>query len=187
MIGISHIIQRRLLALPRHGVPTKAAFAQILVCLFLLLSFGGCHDKSSELRRMQEDVIYRADALFTGYEEGSVDRARQSLKSRIELYEGSTALHPAARLDMIARDYARLYLLEKRTGEDEAAEAALVKVRYWYLCVFERQGRSAREAVGLLQKLIPGELEATVDDIDQRVTKGKGLRYVRDIQGGGKK
>ena len=114
----------------------SSLFSSRLACLLSsvlpLLSVSGCRDKANILQRNEIQTIAEANKLIDHYEEGGIVCARQSLSARIALLEGSTVLNPDARIGIIARDYARLYLLEKRSGNDPAAEAALIKVRYWY-------------------------------------------------------
>jgi hypothetical protein len=124
-------------------------------------------------------VMAEADRLFTPYLTGDVVTARQSLQQTIQFLENDKVLVPSGRAGILCFEHARLYALEKRTGHEPEAEAALIKARYWNLRRYELNG-------GLTEKVFdefrsfnaPEKLMEAADKLDRAPTNGKGPRYL---------
>ncbi len=115
--------------------------------------------------------------LFAGYLEGDVDRARQSLDKRIQLFESSKALEPCGQAGILFLEYSRLYALEKRAGTDAKAESALIKARYWALRNLELKEVPTNEAITKIRSYSTDKILEMVDEFDKEPSHGMGPKY----------
>jgi hypothetical protein len=112
-----------------------------------------------------EVVRAHAVVLAKQYLMSGPGEARDSLVSEVALVEGSQM--PAyAKAGLCYPACSRLYLLQKRLGNDSLAEAALVRARYWYLRFLETGNRSDVEAARILSLWGPSQCEAFVIEAD---------------------
>lgn len=120
----------------------------------------------------------QADVLYQSYLQGNRSQARRSLEETIQL-AGKSNLKPAGEADCLCFTYARLYALEKRTGTQPLAEAALVRARYWYLRQRELGGSTADESAVALTSYTAEKCLDFVDKWNKDHTGGRGPMYLQ--------
>ena len=148
----------------------------LLVCSFMF-TFAlllGCHTRRID---PADEVAKESDRLYRAYLEGDRDQARRSLGETIRLIENAN-LQPWGQANSLIFTYSRLYVLEKRSGNDELAEAALLKTRYWYLRQHELGGDSLAQAASAVKLFTAEKCMEFVDIWDLDHTAGKGPKYV---------
>jgi hypothetical protein len=139
----------------------------------------GCHDSASRTSHEQTKILSQAADVFAGYATGTVVQARTSLEERIRLFEDGTSLQASGRASLISQDFARLYILERKAGDEAAAQVALIKLRYWYMRKLELDGYKPPEAVQALNEFVPTQVESTVRRLDATPTDGRGPAYLK--------
>jgi len=120
--------------------------------------------------------------LFTGYLQGDAQQARKSLQDEIGLFENSKAVSFRRQAAALFVECCRLYVLEKRTGNDVASELVLVKARYWNLRRYELSEGLTASALEEFRSCTPDRMVEMIDHADKTFTAGAGPRYVRDLQ-----
>jgi hypothetical protein len=166
-----------------------AAMSQCILphqCLIALASgvlvvtlLTGCAPAESRTAGVRED----ADRVYRAYLEGDVNQARRNLEQMIHVFETRNAqigrMHHAHGLYF---GYARLYVLEKRVGNKESAETALIKARYWFLQSYESSEDGWKNRVSLpeiLSMITPERIAKAVDEEDKTRTRGKAPGYAQ--------
>lgn len=94
------------------------------------------------------------------------------------LIENSTVASPKFKAATLFMAYARLYALERRLGNDSAADIAYIKVRYWNLRRYELNGLD-EEHVKEFQGFTPDKVVETIDKMDKALSQGKGPKYMQ--------
>jgi hypothetical protein len=137
--------------------------------LALTVSFG-CNAKRNDTT---EDSAKQSDKLVDAYLTGDVNQARQSLQELIQQLE-KAKLSPINQADPMAFTYARLYVLEKRAGNEDLAQAYLAKSREWLVRYHELSGESPDAAAAAVKSFNFMEF---ADQRDKALTGGKGPKY----------
>lgn len=152
----------------------------------------GCD--STEFRKAEIEHV--AGNYYRTYLDGDVRQARQSLDQLVQYYQSSQAaiIGPSNQAYGLFCAYGRLYVLEKRVGNKDAAEVALTRARYWHLQSYELSddGWKTRERLHeFLSYQTPDWFEDTMGKLDKGANHGSGPKYVRylpqsqpDLQGG---
>ena len=151
--------------------------------LAVLFSFG-CSAKHSKLDAKQAEMdffLQEYGKLFAPYLTGNVEQARQSLKQTIQFVEASNVLDLEHQAGDLYLDCYRLYVLEKRTGNEKGAEYALIKARYWRLRCSESKKESDDEIVNDMMSLTPEKIMKGVDDFDEGANNGNKPNYLQLI------
>lgn len=149
-----------------------AAFATVAgICLLV-----GCASKGSK----QMHVLKEGDRFYDAYLNGDVDTARSNLDQAIQFFKSPRAdiLEPSGRAGILYFTYARLYALEKRTGNDSAAAAALTTARSWNEKRYQLGGETnsmSLEECRVFDK--PEKIVEVADRLDSAATNGKGPKY----------
>jgi hypothetical protein len=104
----------------------KLSLIKTISGIFLLLSFTGCGSKHLESIQ-RHTVLAKCDALVEGYLSQDIEGAGHCLHEQTDLLEKSTILEPHGRSALLALTYARLYVLEERSGKTWDAEADCLK------------------------------------------------------------
>jgi len=153
----------------------------LAIVVLLAVGSGGCSSEQSK-NEAKKEFIREGDRLFIPYMTGNLEQARQSLNQTINHYEESKFLDAKTQAGFLELDYDRLYVLEKRSGNQDAADIALIKARYWRFRSLELNG-------------VTGSEEATIEALDtpekrmKRVVNfdaGDGKfspKYLQDLEG----
>jgi hypothetical protein len=140
----------------------------------LSLILDGCR----KARSMPIDEFNkRSDELYTVYLNGKRYEAKQSLVDTLQLIENA-GLGPSGKATCLFGTYARLYALEKRTGNEDLAEEALVQARYWDLRDDELGGKIPEKAGARIKTVTGAKVLEFVDRWDKAHGDGKGPRYL---------
>ena len=144
---------------------------------------AGCHPQPiASTRASQEQALSnlkrQANGYYDEYLAGDYNQAKLSLERSVKLAD-KLEFVPHYQAGHLFFCYARLYVLERRTGNDALAEAALVKARYWSLR--ERElGNVPDEEGGAFAKSESGDrIVEFIDKWDRDHTDGKGANYIR--------
>ena len=119
------------------------------------------------------------------YLQGDVKQARECLEKNARLLEEGTVLEPIGRAQMLHLTYFQLYVLEKRAGNEDAAEAALIKARYWVLKKAELLGVNVEKAIQEIRDFTEEDIFEYIDEINRRHNNGKEPAYVRTLESTG--
>src|ERR1017187_303719 len=161
----------------QRSVSNFIKFTLVLVGLAL---FCGCSKRSapSPLKTAM-DAMRQEETLTAGYFQDDAAQARKSLGELIQYYQDpkTKLLTPDARAKQIYETYYRVFVLEKRTGNEGEAEAALAKMREWRQRFFQLvnvpdQGGGT---------LTPERIQAMVDEADKRQNRGQLPHYVQTL------
>lgn len=126
-------------------------------------------------------MIDASEQLDAAYVQGNVNRARECLNKNAELLEKSTVLEPFGRSVSLAIVYSRLYVLEKRVANNPAADASLIKERFWFLKSRELSGEDAEHALARVNAMDSGKLIDMVEELDKKQNGGLQAAYVESI------
>lgn len=120
----------------------RSFFCCFLSCViraftFILISglSAGCssdNTKEAEVTKT-EQFNEEYNRLFAPYMSGDIQQARQGLENTILYIKGSDALDQYAQSGYLYMEYARLYALDKRTGNRAAVADDIIKARYWII------------------------------------------------------
>ena len=132
----------------------------------------------------KSEVIRETDVLFKAYLEADVPHARQTLEQMIQLFRSqrAQALGASYQAHSLFCAYARLYVLEKRTGNLDNAEAALVRARYWQLESYVSSEDGWKNRVSLRELLSHNKSDnivEIVEKLDKPANGGKGPKYAQ--------
>jgi hypothetical protein len=98
----------------------------ILLCsLGSIYLLAGCKKAKFDVyaEQRQKQVIERSEQLNKCYLEGDFLHARTCLKDNVKLLEEGTILEPIGRSELLLLVHLRLHVMEKRAGDEAAAEA----------------------------------------------------------------
>ena len=144
----------------------------------------GCSGHKSNVNEIMAVSKYldEEDKLFTTYMTGDVAQARQSLKDRIQHTkdQSQSVLSAHAQSGRLSMEYARLYVLEKRTGNNADAEEALSKSLYWRIRNLEPPYSTNDEDIIYVMSYPPEKVMKGVDKFDagDNGDKPKYLQYI---------
>jgi hypothetical protein len=136
---------------------------------------AGCAGTRTEDGQM---FTKKADSLYAQYLAGTPEQARQALEATIKL-AAAAKLSPFGEADCLCFAYARLYALESKSGRAAAAEADLVRARYWYLRQRELGGATPDEASKAVANFTGEQCMAFVDKWDKDHSGGRGPKYLQ--------
>jgi hypothetical protein len=154
----------------------------ILVCI-ILCSASGCSDHRSKLDaeiRRQNSLAAEADALLASYMTGDVDEARQCLKNSVRHLKASDMLNSHTQAALLFTDYIRLFVLESRSGNPDAAQDALKLGQYWQLRSLEPPNATNDEEIVYLMSQAPAKYFEYVDALDAGDT-GRRPAYLKAL------
>ena len=165
------------------GIARMRHSIMLLFAVFVSLAggSGGCSADQSR-NEAKREFIREGDRLFIPYMTGDLEQARQGLKQTISHYEESSVLDSKTRAEFLELDYDRLYVLEKRCGNQNAADIALIKARYWRTRSLELNGVTGAEEVATESLDTPEKRMKRVDDFDKGDGK-TGPKYLQYIEG----
>lgn len=154
------------------------AFVAVVIGVCVL---AGCASKGTKQKRL----LREGDKFYEAYLAGDVNSARRSLEEATQFFTSPAAdiLEPSGHAGILYFTYARLYALENRTGDRAAAEAALVKARFWNEKRYELAGATnevSAEECRLSSR--PEKIMEVADKLDNAASNGKGPRYARGPQ-----
>ncbi len=154
-----------------------------LLGFILLAALAGCSPRE-HIKAVQQKASFEADsALYRQYLMSDLPEARQALLKEAEYLGRAKGYAPMDQAFAVSLTFARLSALEHRAGNEDAAELAMVKARYWFLQHFElattsEHNRPLKEIVGLSA---PKRLLEMSEKIDKGNTDGKGPKYLQDL------
>jgi hypothetical protein len=149
--------------------------------LAVALTLSGCNSDTKH-DQQQEEVIRKSEELFRRYLEADISVARTSLLENADLLERATVLEPIGRSQLLAKTYFRLYVLEKRSGNEPVAEADLIKAKYWSLRNGEMMGVAVDKAMDQIKQYSPEHIFQYIDDFDRKNNKGKPPAFLETIR-----
>lgn len=152
-------------ACPTPRVAGVVIFAALLCC--------GCSSINPS-----EKVIKQAETMDSDYLAGSGEQARSVLRAEVALLEGSKDVLPKRQAAVLFIASARLFVLERRIGNDTAAELAFVKVRYWDLRRYELNGPITSTQLAEYKSHTPEKLTEIIDNADKAINQGRGPKYM---------
>src|SRR5947207_15989225 len=97
---------------------------------------------------------------------GNVSNARASLLAAAQLLENGTVLEPNGRCELLAKTYFRLYVLETRVADENAADAFVIKAKYWSIKRGELQGVPIGQIMDELKRDSPKRIMEYIDQFD---------------------
>ena len=112
-----------------------------LILLFAL-SLGCKHQDTRSFAYVNGEC----ERLYKTYVDSEQNEARQSLKQAVTLIEEAN-VQPHIKARGLWWSYSRLFVLEKRAGNNDTAQELLVKAHYWCLELAEITGASPTEAL----------------------------------------
>lgn len=153
----------------------------LIVVLGISAGLFGCHSPSGKLIR-QREITKQSEELGRRYLEADVDNARQCLLQDAKLLEEGTVLEPIGRAQLLSLTYLRLYVLERRVGNDAPAQANLIKAQYWSLKKGELTEVTIKEAIRQINEFSATRITEYIDEFDRRHNGGKAPQYLQALQ-----
>jgi len=158
-----------------------------MVVFIYLLVFSltyGCSDKQSPIAESQriKNFELQCNVIFDGYLHGDLDQARESLNKVIHMRQTNSVTYAAGKAESLGLEYARLYVLEMRTHNIAAAEAALIRYRYWILTRDELNGLSIDQTIDRFNKLTFDDFVLVVNKYDKDPNTGELPRYLESLK-----
>ena len=167
----------------RHYGITLAIAAFIVSGIMLAIAaliFGGAMSRQArsypgietpetpeELKAIR-DMVRKHEELLRLYLKGDYSEAKLALEQIVTEIKKAAPGHPASAASLLYFTYGRLYLLEKRTGHDAAAQVNMVKLRYWWVRGGELQKWTPEEIVSNIDKYCsPEHIEKAIDTTDE--------------------
>lgn len=152
-------------------------FATLGVVTFLAI---GCRSEASD--EPQQRVRDRHNQMIGEYLCGDVAQAKMALEQDIKFVEGETALTSLGHDDLIAFDYDRLYVLEKRIGDDSAAKDSLAQARRWDIKAMEAIKMSLPEMRERMDDYSAAKVLEAVNKDDRDLNNGNLPQYLHDLK-----
>lgn len=154
-----------------------AALAGGLVVAGLL---SGCASTGSKGKQLGREL----ERLMDAYMDGDVNEARRSLEQEVDLLQSPKAevYTRGWRAHVLFVTYARLYLLERRVGRDDKAEAALIRARFWALENYDLTEEGEFRKPPLREYMSDTSRERLDEDFDRwdkLITYGRGPKYAQ--------
>jgi hypothetical protein len=149
--------------------------------MVLIIPLCDCGCKKDDLGGRQLEMAEKLEQLDRAYCAADVTSARQILQQEIETLENCTSWSRDAVASRLFLNYARLYVLAKRIGDQDSAETALIKARYWFLRAEELSGSSTSNAMVNLRWRTDEHIFESAVKWDNAVTSGKGPKYLQDL------
>lgn len=118
------------------------------------------------------------DQFYESYANGNTNQARQSLHDLIQLLQNNASPHGQA-LGLFL-SYSRLYALEARAGDPDAADVSFVKARYWAVRDAEIGNRTESDIAKIMRAFTTNSCIDMVDDWDKRHLNGRRAKYLQD-------
>jgi hypothetical protein len=145
-------------------------------CVITIVTFAGCrHTQQDD----EESLNKQCNVRFLDYLNGDASKARAALSEEINLVENSTVVSPKFKAAFLFMAYARLYALERRLGNDSAADIVYIKVRYWNLRRYELNGLMDEEHLREFHGFTPDKVLESIDKMDKAASQGKGPKYMQ--------
>lgn len=156
----------------------------LFVCIFA--GFGhllsGCNQGDHRFSN-QRKILQEYEALGNSYLKSDLVPARNSLLKAAKLIEQATILEPDGRAQWLCHTYLRLYVLESRSGDEAAAEAALTKARYWYVVRDELNGKPPLQTMAGIKDLTDERIFQYITDFDRKHSEdGKEAHYLEELK-----
>ncbi len=137
----------------------------------------GCNSNGNRFD-LQSKVIQDNAILYNNYLSSNIQDARSNLVASAKLVEGAIILEAVGRAELLYKTYLRLYVLEKRDGNEIAAEANLINAKYWMLKSGELIGNAPDKVAGYINQLNPEKIFEDVDSLDRKNNNGKEPEYL---------
>jgi hypothetical protein len=122
------------------------------------------------------------ELVFERYLNGSPDEARATLNGEVESIESNEALSRAAKAARLFTTYTRLYWLERRAGQEEAALTILGKAREKNVSRFELEGVSKEEAILRAESADPVSMKEEIEKLDRSLNGGNAPKFYSTLQ-----
>lgn len=151
------------------------------ISLFFPVAICGASIVTPATTQMVSELDARGNQLYREYLDGDANVARKSLLTLLRLFE-EASLKPLGKAHGFCITYARLYILEKRTGNFSLSEAYLVKARYWRLRLSEIDGDSEEDAAKDIASFDGARCIEIYDKFDRDHNGGKEPNYAKDVK-----
>lgn len=148
----------------------------LVSCLSLLGASGCCLSNDARIERYNRQM----DRYYQSYLNGDLNEARQGMLKIVELSDTTHDIkffRPEAQASEHFWAFGRLYLIESRAGNKEAAEAALLKTRYWFLVEGELAGASPEELNKAVKSCTPEWLKEYFESWDRKQNWGRNPKF----------
>ena len=153
--------------------------------LICVLSVTGCYsgkDSSDHnIETQQKEIVQKSEDLNRRYLEGTLSRAKESLRDNAKLLEEGVVLEPVGRSQLLALTYFRLYALDQRIGDQTAADADLIRAQYWSLKNGDLTGVDVKTAIRNIKEFNEDRIIEYVDAIDKRHNGGRAPAYMSEV------
>ncbi|MGD1084178.1 MAG: hypothetical protein ABSA47_05405 [Verrucomicrobiota bacterium] len=154
---------------------SSVGFSLCLVTIPLIL---GCHSKEERESRNLAELRKKTEGLYELYLSGDYKQAKDNLDRIVELNQ-ITEQPLNDRAHALFFTYARMYALERTVGNDNLAEAELVKSRYWALLEAESGGHNDTEAGEYVKPMTGDFIFNFIVQWDERASGGRGPNYMK--------
>jgi hypothetical protein len=153
---------------------------KLIVAILSLLILLGCRAKEIELNNSPKPVdefVKKSDQLYEAYLNGNRIQAKRSLDALLIATEAAN-LSPDGHAHTLFKIYARLYVFEKRNGNQSAAEADFVQVKHWLLQTLKSRGQLNSQATEEVDEYTTDKCLKEVDEWDKAHHNGMLPNYV---------
>jgi uncharacterized protein YacL (UPF0231 family) len=149
-------------------------YASVLAATLLL----GCRN---EIIDPSQPIRAQHDQLIDKYLQGNVEQAKESLKQAINLIQNETVMTQIGHDNHLILDYDRLYVLEKRIGNESAAKSYFMEARDLDIKALELINTPADEISKELKSYDEESIMKDVDKLDKMQNNGNLPAYLQYI------
>jgi hypothetical protein len=153
-----------------------------VVAMLGLIVLLGCQDKpraSHENTESLDEFLKRSDELYEVYLVGDRNQAKQSLKNLLERGEAAK-LKPYGHANVLFVIYSRMYVFDRRTGNQKLADDDFVQVRYWLLQKLKLSGEPDSQADEEVKEYTADQCLWEVDEWDKAHHNGLPPKYISE-------
>ncbi len=158
-----------------------------MICGAALFVLSACGRGPAQARSLPESLFQEERALYRDYMKGDTKDARRALQELIRRFEDADpTASPGVRIGILCWHSARLFALERRTGDETAADQALIRARYWSLRRFEwEQQQPHAMPLTSYATMTPERMLSDVDKLDRGANFGRSPKYLEAIENRG--
>lgn len=128
-----------------------------------------------------EDAFEQSLKLFRLYLKSDTVTARKLLKQEIELLESiSSPNSEKRRATVLFLECARLYVLELKSGNTDAAQLALIKANYWNLRRYELDANHGNMKLEEFKTITPEKIVEVIESSDRYYKDSVGPRHSKE-------
>ena len=164
----------------RPGALGKLKLNGVTVISGVILLGACCCTKSPEPQKLTKQEFTRQDMQFVQtYLTGSLAQASQSISNDIELCQTWPNLEAEFRAQLQFVNYSRAYVLFLKSGDQNRADIALIKARYWNVVRYELgSGGLTAEGTSFND---PHKILVMIEEFDKHLNGGKEPKYANQL------